>query len=225
MVLIQQGSGDAAEMLRTTEPVWRRWCERWGLRREVYFGRVDLAATRNPLWDKMALTMQALHREGEGEVVLWVDADALVVDVTQDPREVLPAGACAGMVYRKTAPEHLCTGVMFLRVGAEAAALFARVWEYGPQGVGGPCAALRKVGCRRGGDDEVMQLVGGRTTGEIPTSNQIVAIDPRWNVTPKYRRDAAGQTPIIYHWAGIPRTTVRRRLEESVAKVMREWPS
>lgn len=120
------GSGPMRRVLRATLPTFRELARRHGY--ELVVGDGD-AAGRKPQWAKILLLQRLVERF---ELVLWLDADAIVLDATEDPADVLPARAFQGLVRHistRTGRELPNTGVWLLRGGSRSAAFLAQVWD------------------------------------------------------------------------------------------------
>lgn len=123
-VLCSLASGDHRKLLCVSEPTFRDYGARHGY--EVLIG--DRApAQRPPAWAKVELLMELLERY---ELVVWIDADAVIVDPSRDIASALPAERQLGLVRhvrgRSLVPN---TGVMVLRSGELTRRLMASLWR------------------------------------------------------------------------------------------------
>jgi hypothetical protein len=108
MTLVQGGAGLHAELLKLSGAHHKRWAERHGLEYRAVLGDIDPEA--GPRAQKVLTMLSVLEELPPGDVLLWLDADALVVrDV--DPRPILE-NADLGMAYLR---DHYCLGCVFAR--------------------------------------------------------------------------------------------------------------
>lgn len=118
------GSGPHAELLALSRPTFAAYAERHGYELIT----TDVApADRPPAWAKVPLVRELL---GSFDVVVWLDADALVVDPDADIAAELQPGNHFGLVqHRLNGALRPNTGVMVLRAGPRASALLEHVWR------------------------------------------------------------------------------------------------
>jgi hypothetical protein len=117
------GTGAASDLLALTLPTFREYADRHGY--DVVLGE-PAASARPASWGKIPLLRQLLQTY---EFVLWVDADALILDSSVDLETAIPADAfqalavpdCGVGVYPNC-------GVWALRSGDRAQAFLANVW-------------------------------------------------------------------------------------------------
>jgi hypothetical protein len=122
--LVTLASGDFDELLGVTLPSMRRYADRHG-----YQVRVNRAARadRPPPWTKVRLLQHAL---ANFDLVLWVDADAVIVDGRHDIASCLLAGDFQAIVCNTTREGQVPnTGVWLLRRSALALDFLRRVWR------------------------------------------------------------------------------------------------
>src|SRR5665213_4250645 len=94
-IFIQQGSGEFCGLLDITRQRHAEYARQHGLDyRSIW---ESLETGRHANWDCLKL-IEAAFDEGYN-FVLWMDADAMVWDMTADPRDALPPGKDFGMVY------------------------------------------------------------------------------------------------------------------------------
>jgi len=118
------GAGPHAALLALSAPTFRAYAERHGY--ELILS--DAAdPSRPPAWAKIAQLRSLLARF---ELVVWIDADAVVVDASTDIAAELPPDRDLALVrhayHNQLVPN---TGVMVLRSGAYARGLLERVWD------------------------------------------------------------------------------------------------
>jgi hypothetical protein len=123
--LVTFGSGPAAELLEMALPTFRDYAQRHGY--ELVIG--EEPCERPPAWTKIPLLQRAIETH---QFVLWLDADAIILDPRDDIEAVVPQHAfqafnlyCGSPESGEAAP---CTGVWALRAGTRARDLLAAVW-------------------------------------------------------------------------------------------------
>lgn len=122
-VLVQAGSNQHRPLLEFAFPRHAEYCARWGF---DYRAEYEPQQTeRHPVWDKIVLLRAAL--EAGYPYVVWLDADALIVDPTTDLRLALRWDL--GMCDHPGPPYHLNAGAIYLRNEPWVRELFQRVWE------------------------------------------------------------------------------------------------
>lgn len=137
-------------------PSFRTYAHRWQWEVEAHDLAVDGAgadaAAQGAKWQKVRLLREALTRYS---LVLWLDADVLVMRTDDDITAHLSASAFQGLVLEHVPSEHRVnpnTGVWLLRSCAESLAFLDQVQEFGQQP--GPWAdqgaVLRALGWDRG---------------------------------------------------------------------------
>lgn len=117
--------GPQERLLRLARPGFGRYAQRHGYALDL---RQELLTSERPApWSKILLLQRLLE---EHELVLWIDADAVVVDPARDIASDLPADAFMGLVEHRyngvTMPN---TGVLVLRRGDLAREFLAAVWD------------------------------------------------------------------------------------------------
>lgn len=108
--LVTFASGPCAELLEIALPGFRSYADRHGYELMVFD---DIPASRPASWFKVRALIQALRDHDE---VLWLDADIVIVDDSEDLADHVSAGAWQAMVAHHTpdgeVPNH---GVWFCR--------------------------------------------------------------------------------------------------------------
>lgn len=132
-ILIQQATGAHTEMLDLTGARHEAYAARhdltfWSVRGNVQFER----ATH---WNKIRLIQTALAQGFE--LVVWLDADTVIVRPEEDLRAALPDGPPIGLCRHDTQgwngrPYHHNSGVIFVRNTPLARQFFDEVWAAGP---------------------------------------------------------------------------------------------
>ena len=125
--VVTYGTGPLGELLDVSLPTFRMFAERHGYDMIVATPDSD---GRPPAWGKIRVLQRTLARY---DVVLWIDADAVILDTSVDPDLITPADAFQALVRTTSHPEcgtdSPCTGVWLLRADARAHAFLERVWE------------------------------------------------------------------------------------------------
>jgi ADP-heptose:LPS heptosyltransferase len=189
-ILIQQASGPHTAMLDLTSVWHNRYAARHGL--TFWSVRGNLQLERAPHWDKIILIHRALMMGSE--LVVWLDADTLIVRPDVDLRAALPEGPPIGLCRHPIPfgdqPWHYNSGVIFVRNCELAREFFKSVWKFGP--VNHPWH--EQVG--------IIEL-SRQMTGSVQT------LDDRWNSTAAVNPAAQ---PVIRSWHG-------RTVEECLAQM------
>lgn len=121
------GTGAMQPVLNESLHTFRRFGERHGY--DVVVGGEEAIADRAPAWCKVLLLQRLLDSY---DYVLWVDADAIILDDSVDPSSLLGKGQYQALVrYRWNDEESACTGVWLLRRVEKAAAFLDAVWHGG----------------------------------------------------------------------------------------------
>jgi hypothetical protein len=108
--LVTFGSGPAKELLDIAEPTFREYADRHGYDLRIH---EDIPTIRPASWFKVQAMLQAFRTYDE---VLWLDADVLILDSSEDIAAEVHGSAWQAMVTHHTAdgevPNH---GVWFAR--------------------------------------------------------------------------------------------------------------
>jgi len=126
--LVTFASGPAARLLAIAFPTFHDYAQRHGY--EIVVGTAD-SYDRPPAWGKIPLFRRLLEAY---DFVLWIDADAIILDPSLDIETVIPKNAYQAFAYTTIWPElggqgYPCTGVWALRAGERAQRFLAAVWE------------------------------------------------------------------------------------------------
>lgn len=148
---------------------------------------------RPPAWGKIPLVRSLLHRY---DVVVWVDADAVVVDHSTDIADTSVRRPLHLVFHEIDGVVIPNTGVFVARRSTATMRLLDRVWqqEHFIEHRWWENAALI---AEMGGDGDV-----GLTSRRSRWRSRLAlgALDPRWNSTPV----ASVPRPAIVHLAGVP---------------------
>jgi hypothetical protein len=203
-VLVSLGTGKQQKLLRLASVSFRRYARRHGYELSLHTEVVDSA--RPPAWSKVALIRRLLEQH---EVVLWLDADLVVMRSDRDIASELPEDRFLAMVEHtvegKANPN---TGVMVIRSGDEARRFFDEVWE-----------STEYLNHRWWEQAAVMHLLGydpdtGARVRDSEWSDRIHWLGKEWNSI----RDDPAPSPRIRHWPGF---TVTRRFAEMALATLR----
>jgi galactosyl transferase GMA12/MNN10 family len=121
------GTGAMRPVLDQSLHTFRRFGERHGY--DVVVGGEEMIADRAPAWSKVVLLRRLIERY---DYVLWIDADAIILDDSDDPASLLAERHYQALVrYRYGDEECACTGVWLLRKVDKAIAFLDAVWDSG----------------------------------------------------------------------------------------------
>jgi hypothetical protein len=121
------GTGAMRPVLNESLHTFRRFGERHGY--DVVVGGEEAIADRAPAWSKVVLLRRLLETY---DYVLWIDADAIILDDSVDPTVLLGEEHYQALVnYRWNDEESACTGVWLLRSVEKAVAFLDAVWSGG----------------------------------------------------------------------------------------------
>jgi hypothetical protein len=188
-VIVSLGSGPQSRLLRIAARSFRRYAHRHGYELALHTETVD--ATRPAPWSKVVLLRELAARH---ELLLWLDADLVIVNGSLDIAGELEEGRFLYMVEHQTKAGRMPnSGVMLLRGGDETIAFLDEVhaqtdlvshrwWEN--------AAICRLLGYR-------LDPVGLDTPTRLLTEYTKL-ISPRWNSIP----DAPAAHPYIRHYPG-----------------------
>ena len=124
-MLCSLGAGPQRRLLALARPTFRAYAERHGYALHLHTEVLD--SERPPPWTKVILLRRLLADHDE---VLWIDADALVVDPSRDLADEVPPDRFLAMVQHRYGDAlKPNTGVMLIRAGEPARALLERVWD------------------------------------------------------------------------------------------------
>jgi hypothetical protein len=187
--IVSLGTGRQSALLRIASRSFRRYAARHGYELELHTEIVD--PTRPAPWSKVVL----LRRLAESyDLVLWLDADLVIVDPSLDIACELEDGRFLYMVEHQTREGRMPnSGVMMLRGGAQTIVFLDEVY-----------AQEDLVKHRWWENAAICRLLGYRLDPvelDAPTpllSQHTRFISPRWNSI----RDAPAPNPRIRHYPG-----------------------
>jgi hypothetical protein len=132
-ILIQAASGEYQPLLGATVLHHQKYCERHAVTYLPCFGRV--AYDRHPNWDRLPLLLMALD-SGLFELVIWMDADTVIVDFETDLREATGEfthiGLAANPVSWRGWGFHFNFGVAYVRATRESLDFLRQLRNLGP---------------------------------------------------------------------------------------------
>jgi hypothetical protein len=118
------GCGPQERLLRVAERTLAPYAARHGYSLHLHTEPVD--RTRPIPWSKVPILRDLLARN---EIVVWLDADLMVLDGRRDIADDLPADRLMAMVEHHTKEGQMPnSGVWVLRGGDEAVALMDEIW-------------------------------------------------------------------------------------------------
>jgi hypothetical protein len=188
------GSRHAADLLALSLPTFMQYAQRHGY--ELVVGTAD-SHGRPAAWGKIPFLRRLLESY---EFVLWIDADAIILDTTTDIETVIPADAFQALVVTTLEPGRgscPCTGVWALRAGPRAQKFLATAWEqvdliehdYWEQ-----TAVMRLIGW-----GEIVPTVKERAT---EWDDGTFMLNEEWDLIPQYAGRYAPSK--IRHYTGWP---------------------
>lgn len=124
-VLCSIGAGAHADLLAITGPTFATYARRHGYDLDV---RTELLAPDRPAsWSKVRLIQELL---GRYDLVMWVDADAAILDTRQDIVEPLGSKRVAMTAHTTPEGEHIPNcGVLAVRSHRDVRAFLRKVWK------------------------------------------------------------------------------------------------
>jgi ADP-heptose:LPS heptosyltransferase len=200
VALVQQASGPYVEMLSLTHD----WHAQYAARHALTFLSVrgPVQFERSPVWDKIQLIRMQLA--AGYDLVVWLDADTLVVNPAADVRGALSNGAPIAMCRHPLPwgeqPWHWNAGVVFVRNTNASRWFFDEVW--------------RREGCTHSWQEQarINEL-------SLEHPGLIQELGHQWNCT---RGLTSAPNPVVRAWHGkgmaaltSMRATARRCLKES----------
>jgi len=167
----------------------------------------DVAVDRPPPWRKLLITQQLFQRGHE--YVMWVDADALVVDATRSPRDMLEEDKDFYLVGHHDGKRLIPnTGVFVARNCEWTLSFFDQVWQL-EQYIDHPWwenAAVTHL--LRDEDFSDLDIAAGR---QVIDDERVKWLGVEWNSIPEVQDGRfASADPVIKHWAGFSMKQRRR---------------
>ena len=235
VIVLQQGDGEYAELMRIQEQRLNKWCCEMGYEMLRIYGRQRPAEpARTGYWEKPWVIRDVLQNEGlkGGDILFFIEPDVLLLDLKVKVIETL-GNADMAMVWRTDLGigpprnyQHFCTGVQIMRVGPVICDLYNRLWEQGPldRVWQGDCAAFNAV---LGVEDYWPNGVGGDEASQIVHKRWQIDIKPLPMVWNLHQQPQGSSLEMIdgahcVHWSNMPKSTVRRRMKMWVQHLEKE---
>jgi hypothetical protein len=229
MIVLTAGYGPHAELMRITERHHRRWAEKIGASHVLRYGPEpwpEGTETRDGCWQKILAIQATLAGMGEREVLVWIEPDVLVSDMSANPLDAMPETAEWGMVWRgneRRVNPHFCTGVQIIRNTENVDRVLREVWQLGP------IAGLFPGDCRPtnvvlSGRDRWPLGIGAKEAAELAYERcgcRIHPLPPAWNrhMKPYPPTPEQQETAVCLHWSRMDKDVVARRMKERLATV------
>lgn len=190
-VICTVGIGPHEELLSLTLPALERYAVRHGY---DLVARTEVPGLRGrpPAWAKVVVLREVLASYDQ---VVWIDADALVVDPTDDIAMAAPNRALSLVTHVVDGIAVPNTGVMVLRRGRTSRALLDRMWsrvEWIDHRWWENAALIAEIG---GDPDRGLVTRWERTRAAL----RIGRLPHRWNSVPP----CPAREPAIVHLAGV----------------------
>jgi hypothetical protein len=183
--------GPHLALLDVTGPALDRYAERHGY--ELIEVKHRLDPTRPASWDKIVLLRELVRRF---DLVVWFDADALVLDAAPDIEDALRPRKFLHLVeHRVDGARVPNAGVIALRGGQLSARFLDHVWRQ-----------RRFIADKWWENAAILHLLGYRDFDGLrpvvpsPWRLGFAALDPAWNSIP----DDPAPHPYVVHCAGMP---------------------
>ncbi len=189
-VIVSLGIGRQRHLLRISSRSFRRYARRHGYELQLHTRTLD--ETRPPPWSKVVLLRELARRH---ELVVWLDADLVIVDEAVDIASELEPGRFLYMVEHHTEEGRMPnSGVMLLRGGEQTIAFLDDVY-----------AQEDLIDHRWWENAAICRLLGYQLdpTVELTSPTPLLTehtkfILPRWNSIP----DSPASDPLIRHYPG-----------------------
>jgi hypothetical protein len=205
-VLCTLAHGRHAELFDVTGPALKRYADAHGYELVVAHDRVTRG--RPAPWDKVVVLHSLVARH---DLVVWIDADALVLAGAPDIAAALTPGRFLHLVEHRTASGRVPnTGVVVLRGGRRSRRFLEHVWSQ-----------RRFVHDRWWENAAVNHVLGYRhVRGVRPIApsrwrRRVGFLDHAWNSI----RDDPARVPHIVHFPGIPLDERLHALQRFAARV------
>jgi hypothetical protein len=197
VALVSAGTGPYEELLDITRPSRRRFADLHGM---TVVETTDLLCGDRPAsWHKVVL-MQHLLASGRFDAMVWLDADAIVVDPSVDPVSELSPQVNLAVVHHRFGPETVPNaGVFVLRAGQWSVDLLEAMW-----------ARVEFIEHRWWENAALLALCGYTTEPPVvkhspsPLDRAIGELPLRWNAIPQA---APPDAPAIVHLPGYDHST------------------
>jgi hypothetical protein len=213
--IVSMGYGRQEELLRVAATTFKPYAQRHGYTLELTTQLTD--HSRPAAWSKIPLIRQMLRRYN---LVVWLDADLMIVRGCNDIANALPVDRLMGMVKHTTHEGTMPNaGVWILRAGYETDELLSNIW-----------AQEDLINHRWWENAAICRLLGfeldplgpGAPTPLLTEHTSF--IDKRWNSIP----NDPSRKPLIRHYPGYATRTrkllmLRDRAEVSCRRSLGLW--
>jgi hypothetical protein len=207
VVLCTLGAGPHEELLSVAGPTFERWAQRH--RYDLDIRRSSPSPERPPSWGKVSIISERLLTH---DVVIWLDADAVVVDPTHDLSHAVsrrkPLALVAHEYQGQTVPN---MGVVAVRSTRLTRRLMRDLWSM-----------TQHVDHRWWENAALLEVLGYDISTEPivlrePTrlNDRIAWLDVAWNSIDLHPSPA----PFVKHYPGLSNDERRRRMSDDVAMV------
>jgi galactosyl transferase GMA12/MNN10 family len=199
------GCGPQEVLLGLAARTFRPYAARHGYELHLHTEPVD--PSRPIPWSKVPILKDLLARH---EVVVWLDADLMILDGRRDLADDLPEGRLMAMVEHHTKEGQMPnSGVWVLRGGDDAVALMDEIW-----------AQEDLIDHRWWENAAICRLLGYSLDPVGPQAPTVLTartawLDGRWNAIP----DAPAPRPRIRHYPGYATRTRRAFMTRDAALV------
>ena len=205
VVVCTLGSGPHEELLSVAGPTFERWADRHHY--DLDIRRSSPSPERPASWGKVSIISERLRTH---DVVIWLDADAVVVDPTADLSRVVsrrrPLALVAHQYHGQTVPN---MGVLAVRSTRRTRRLMRELWSM-----------TRYVDHRWWENAALLELLGYDISAEPivqrrPTrlNRRIAWLDVAWNSIDLH----PSPSPFVKHYPGLSNDERRRRMSADVA--------
>jgi hypothetical protein len=188
-VIASLGTGPQSRLLKLASRSMRRYAARHGY--ELELGTETLDSARPAAWSKVVMLRRLASSH---DVVLWLDADLVIVDPSLDIASELEEGRFLYLVEHSTKEGRMPnSGVMLLRGGDDTVSFLEDVY-----------AQEDLVNHHWWENAAICRLLGyrldppGPDAPTTPLLDRTKFISPRWNSIP----DAPAERPRIRHYPG-----------------------
>lgn len=204
-------TGQHVELLEITLPVLTAYARRH--RFDLVDVRHDTAFGRPASWGKIPIIRGLLEAY---ELVVWVDADAIIVDLERDITEELrPAKDLYLVEHRNETDAAANAGVLMLRSGAWSRALLAAMW-----------GSVERIDHHWWENAALLDLLGYSIDSHpwgivrsTPWLERTRFIDVAWNTMPS-QPWFAGPRAVVKHYGGWPHERRRSEMLRDLGQVV-----
>ena len=206
-VLCSIGAGPHQALLALTRATFEAYAQRHGYDLVLHTRALD--QDRPAAWSKIRLLRQLLSRY---DLLLWVDADAVIVDHEHDIAERLEQDKFFYLVEHQYTGQQLPnTGVLMVRACDQADALLSRVWK-----------STDLIYHHWWENAAVMRVLGyeptlSRLRRPTRLPDGVKLLDRAWNSIP----EDPSLEPKIKHYPGRPVAERLRRMQDDVRQFWR----